>query len=388
MKRSTPKPIPAAFIQCFIQRAILIFCAMATAVAALAAPPANDPGVDPSLPRRPRSTPRLPGPKLPAAKPSVPMPAAPDEDSTSDRGARPAPSAKAISQWITELGSDSYSLREAATDHLIQAGRSAIDAVCSATQKDDLEVTTRSVQILSALLKAPDIATADAAESALARIAAVRNASTAAMAAAGIATDALADYEQVREERVLDEIRRFGGDVQINTMIPGNPEGVQITLESTWKGGLDGLKLLKHVPNLERLAIHGVPMTDRDLVDLNSLSQLTYVELCGTKVTVAATQKFAQAHPSTQVERRNAKLGVMGDLNGTCRITVVQPGSAAERAGLMIGDVVTKFQDRAVNDFQGLRAEIGAYDAGDKVKVEITRGNDTLQKEVTLGDWK
>lgn len=292
-----------------------------------------------------------------------------------------------ISQWISQLGSDSYTVREGASDNLIEAGRAAIDATVAATQKDDLEVTTRAVQILGALLKSNDADTADAAAAALTKVASVRNASTAALAAAGIATDALADYEEVRQGRILAEIRRLGGNVVIGASMIGNPDGVQIVLESDWHGGAAGMKLLKHVPSLERLSVHGVAMTDGDLSLLENLPRLSSLELFGTKVTLAASQKFGQTHPGVRVDRRsNAKLGIMGE-NGSCKIAMVQPGSAAEQAGLLADDVILKFRDHPVNDFATLTAEIGACEAGDKVTIEISRGSETLKKEVTLGAW-
>ena len=215
----------------------------------------------------------------------------------------------------------------------------------------------------------------------------MRNASTAALAAAGIATDALADYEEVRQGRVLADIRRLGGNVMIGASMIGNPDGVQIVLESDWHGGAAGLKLLKHVPSLERLSVHGVAMTDADLSLLEALPRLSALELFGTKVTLAASQKFGQTHPGVRVDRRsNAKLGIMGE-NGSCKIAMVQPGSAAEQAGLLADDVIVKFRDHPVNDFATLTAEIGACEAGDKVTIEISRGSETLKKEVTLGTW-
>ncbi|HEX3998799.1 MAG TPA: PDZ domain-containing protein [Pirellulales bacterium] len=302
-----------------------------------------------------------------------------------DTGAVASP--QAIGQWVGQLGSDSYTVREAASDALIQAGRPAIASVVAASQKDDLEVTTRAVQILAAMLKSSDVDTADAAATALTKIAAVRNASTAAMAAAGVATDALGDYEQMRQERTLAEIRRLGGTVVVGNPLTGSPDGVQITLDADWHGGAAGLRLLKHVPNLEYLSVHGVAMSDEDLAELRSLSRLSAVELFGTKVTAAGSEKFAQSHPATRVDRRsNAKLGIMGE-NGTCKIAMVQPGSAAERGGLMPEDVILKFQGRPVNDFATLTKEIGSCDAGDKVKLEISRDNQTIEKEVTLGAW-
>ena len=69
------------------------------------------------------------------------------------------------------------------------------------------------------------------------------------------------------------------------------------------------------------------------------------------------------------------------------QISRVEPGSAAERAGLLSGDIILKFQNRPVNEFQVLTAEIGACEPGDKITLEISRGSETLQKEATLGAW-
>ncbi len=54
----------------------------------------------------------------------------------------------------------------------------------------------------------------------------------------------------------------------------------------------------------------------------------------------------------------------------------------------MPDDVILKIRGRAVTDFAGLTAEIGAGEPGDKVTLEISRNGDTLKKEVTLGAWK
>jgi hypothetical protein len=299
----------------------------------------------------------------------------------------PAPSAQAIEQWIDELGSDSYTVREAASDHLVDAGRAAIEAVTAATQKDDLEVTTRSVQILAAMLKSHDIKTADAAADALMKIASVRHAAPAAMAAAGGATDALGDYVQIRQARALSEIGRLGGEIQIGDPSTGSPTDIVISLGSNWHGTGADWKLLHYVPNLEHLTIHGLPITDRDLSNFNGLPQLVELDLFGTKVTPTASADFAKAHPGIRIDRRGAKLGI-STINGSCQIEMVQDGSAAKRADLREGDVVVKFQGEAINDFTTLTNRIGACQAGDKVTIEVDRGGQTLDKQVTLGDWK
>jgi S1-C subfamily serine protease len=54
----------------------------------------------------------------------------------------------------------------------------------------------------------------------------------------------------------------------------------------------------------------------------------------------------------------------------------------------MAGDVVIKFQGHPVNDFDQLTAQIANCQAGDTVVIQIRRGGETLDKHVTLGEWK
>ena len=52
------------------------------------------------------------------------------------------------------------------------------------------------------------------------------------------------------------------------------------------------------------------------------------------------------------------------------------------------GDIVLKFQDQAVPDFETLTTLIGARAPGEKVTIVLRRGDVTLKKEVELGAWK
>jgi tetratricopeptide (TPR) repeat protein len=57
------------------------------------------------------------------------------------------PTKAQIAKWIKELGDDSFDVREAASKHLWQAGRSAEEAVQAATQDADVEVRRRAVEL-------------------------------------------------------------------------------------------------------------------------------------------------------------------------------------------------------------------------------------------------
>ncbi|WDE12589.1 Do family serine endopeptidase [Thalassomonas haliotis] len=61
----------------------------------------------------------------------------------------------------------------------------------------------------------------------------------------------------------------------------------------------------------------------------------------------------------------------------------VTTGSAAEEAGIMAGDVITKVNGKAVKTFQELKGKIGSIGAGKKVKITVIRG-DGDEKEFTV----
>jgi putative serine protease PepD len=65
-------------------------------------------------------------------------------------------------------------------------------------------------------------------------------------------------------------------------------------------------------------------------------------------------------------------------------VASVTSGSAAAKAGLKVGDVVTKFGDYTVSDPNQLTAAVREQPAGAKVKATIQRGGQTQEVEVTL----
>jgi putative serine protease PepD len=84
-----------------------------------------------------------------------------------------------------------------------------------------------------------------------------------------------------------------------------------------------------------------------------------------------------------------AFLGVQIDATVTGRagsvITSITPGSAAQRAGIQLGDIVVAVDDERIGDFTDLAAVIRDYAAGDIVEIEIERDGETLLLAVELG---
>jgi serine protease Do len=59
--------------------------------------------------------------------------------------------------------------------------------------------------------------------------------------------------------------------------------------------------------------------------------------------------------------------------------------SPAEKAGVKEGDVVIRFGDKDVTNFDSLKKAVNEYNPGDDVTVKVKRGDEILELKVTLG---
>ncbi|MEH1168594.1 trypsin-like peptidase domain-containing protein [Micromonospora sp. CPCC 205539] len=85
------------------------------------------------------------------------------------------------------------------------------------------------------------------------------------------------------------------------------------------------------------------------------------------------------SHPSLGV-------GVNEAEGGGALVASVTAGSAAEKAGLQRGDVVTKFGDKAINDSEDLVGAVQAGKVGDRVEVHYKRNGTEKTATVTLAE--
>ena len=195
---------------------------------------------------------------------------------------------------------------------------------------------------------------------------------------------------QVATDDVLKKLRELGAVVRSSDIGKVDSDNVNIKLREGWNGKPDDFKLLSRVLNLDWLEVIGVPITDDDLRQLDGLKHLARVYLYGTKVTTAGAELLTKMHPGIEIDRRgSAQLGIAGDTDPAgVKINVVLARSAADKAGLLAGDVITTLDGKDVGDYQRLQKRIGAHEAGDNVTIELRRGDETLKKEVTLGSWR
>lgn len=79
-------------------------------------------------------------------------------------------------------------------------------------------------------------------------------------------------------------------------------------------------------------------------------------------------------------------IGVRGSQDtGQARIVEVYSGTPAEKAGIRVGDIIVKFNDRRVTDFSSLQLLVNDCQPGDKVNVELLRENRRVLLEMVVG---
>lgn len=346
-----------------------------------------------------------------------------------------APSAEQIQQWIAQLNAERFVDREVATEKLISSGGAAVGPVLAATAENNLEVTTRAIYILQELALSGDAAVSDAAHAGLERIAQPRLTS-----AARRARTTLERLDSIRQERAIQDLRHLGASVADRQAdhVFGFVEGYTVELGEGWQGRVqdlsrlrwlrdagelvlqgpqvtdewlryvasmsqlpmltlkrakvtdDGLKQLAGLKELAVLSLIHVPVSDQVIDTLRQLQSVDKFRIYGGNLTAAGVQKLRQDLPNSDIDyRRGAFLGV-GCQDGTegCIIYTVRPGSAAEKAGLLMNDVILEYDGRKVTDYKTLMALIAANIAGDAVTIKVVRDGQSLSKHVTLGEWE
>ncbi len=314
----------------------------------------------------------------------------------------PAPVAKTpaspeqIARWTEELDDNRFDTRENAQLELEHAGAVALDEVAQAAHTGSLESSTRALNILLTWAESRDHELRIAA---LERIMKLSQRPTEAQLAGEILADA-------REEAALAKIVELGGqytaDPQLGAVIlnvGGRPvRSVQIVIGSHWKGGVEGLKHLHEVRRVTTLSLHSAPLGDEIVPALVDLPQLRRIELYGMKqLSSSAIQTLREKLPAfPQMDlavRSGAQLGIQGSRAGFAQVEGVIEGSAAQRAGLKQGDVITALDGEKIENFTALTDRIATFEPGDSVVLNITRPDQArnrtgeIEVKVTFDKW-
>jgi serine protease Do/serine protease DegQ len=87
----------------------------------------------------------------------------------------------------------------------------------------------------------------------------------------------------------------------------------------------------------------------------------------------------------TTIDAESAK-ALGSEVNRGALVSDIQPGSAAEEAGLKVDDIIVRVDNKKIDDSRALLNAIGLKGSGDTVRIELLRDGETRTVTATLGD--
>jgi hypothetical protein len=295
----------------------------------------------------------------------------------------PEPAPQQVQQWVADLDDAQFAVRQAATRKLREIGLVAVQPLAAAADGRQSEVTRRAVDVLDSLCESDDIDVAAAARDALERLVHSTHRLPAHRASVVLRG------QRLRQQRAaLAEIQRLGATVTSAVVEDGEMVIGSLVLGRKWEAGDEGLKYLVKLGRIEQLKLYGPQFTDEGLAYLTKLGGVQTLRLYATEISDDGQRHLQASLPGTSVDRRNgALLGVsgIGDARG-CRLITVKDGSAAERAGIEVDDVITAVNGVPIPDMTTLVAIIAKQRPGDRVKIGVQRGDEQLEKDIVLGE--
>ena len=348
------------------------------------------------------------------------------EDSVADQA---IPSTDDLHVLIEDLSHDSYFKREAAQRRLVAAGTLAVPVLLDALQKGDLESIERAMSALIEIgVKCTPNKDGEAWDR-LTHLSKVTSGRTAS--AARKVLDEVGDFRAAQAREWLQRAGVFIGQREL--LIGAVSSSRQIVqIDKDWNGDVDVLQWLKWLRGVRNARVMGKGLTQEVLEEVFTMPKLRsvalvdgtleetaldgirrqqtldsldirYVKLSdhqidqiaatplresltlmGTGVSNARVKAISEATPGLKIEHRmGGFLGVRCSSGvQPCSIDGVVPGSAAEAAGLIQGDIITQVDQVVVRAFEDLQATINEHVPGDELTVKFRRA--TVTKTVKL----
>lgn len=275
-----------------------------------------------------------------------------------------------IGRLIADLDHPDFSRREAASDELYAAGAWAIPAITIAVERGSAESSVRSIEVLQRLYRGDDEAVFEAVETAYTHLKSSDNLAVAARAER--AFDSGAD---TRQKRAVAQFERLGGiihytDRSYDRQPLARPMIEYVMVGKEWVGGEQGLRHLTRIEDIrtsgtQLYIIRGIEISEDTLLDL--IAEL----------------------PFLVIQRRGpARLGIRGQSRDLgCIVRGIDPGSAADLAGLKVQDEVLEIDGQPINSFDGLIEIVGEKQPGEEVPIVFRRGTETREVKAKLSGW-
>jgi hypothetical protein len=264
----------------------------------------------------------------------------------------------------------------------VAAGRVALDPLLAAANGDRPEPADRAVWILRRMSTSEDQSLRRPALETLTRL----------QNRPQIAAAARESLVALRHHEAVAAIEQLGGRYSESAMVIGTYALPRVIFDGDWRGGDAGLVHVEGLAAVGTVAVIGTEISADGLAQLQKVERLQDLVLIGTKLESSDVAKLQKLLPQVKIDyRRGALLGVVGnsiDGEGPPSVINVQAGSAAEIAGIKVGDRIQRFENQPVPSFQALTAMIGQHRAGDEVTLQVLRDGQPIEFKLKLGAWQ
>jgi hypothetical protein len=287
--------------------------------------------------------------------------------------------AEEIATWLKHLDDSRYQVREEATQRLLAAGNVALDPLLVVANGDRPEPADRAIWILRRLSRSRDN---NIALAALERLVQLEDRPA---IVAKAQTDLIERSVIACEER----LGPLGAEMasQIDALQATFVPILVVRLGEKWRGSAEDMRQVAQLKELRHFRLEGAPITDEVVKMFAEKEKLAYLLLFDTKVTPAAVDAVKAKHPDAMVYVRGpALLGVGAEVTkGGVLVKEVRPGTGAAAAGILQGDIIATIDGQPIPDFDRLTVRIAQHQPGDKVDIEIMRGEQRLKFQPVLG---
>jgi len=300
-----------------------------------------------------------------------------------------------IAALVGQLGADDFAQREAASRSLAAAGMAALGPLEAAIAGDDLEVASRAAEIVRGFLAMPlespapgprDAAPAPAAGpgadqpdrselSAAAERLLCRVSERPDGPLAGFAVAALDFHHRGMSQESRERLEALGAVISEDFSPLTGQRGLHVKLGTDWKGSADDVRLVPRLRQVVQVSVLGVRLDDSAAAALARVRGVERFELYGTGITDPAIELLRSRFPESRIDiRKGGKLGVGGQPSiGPCMLTQVLAGSAADKAGLQISDIVLAIDGTPVPNFESLTDKVGRHGPGETLVLDVQR---------------
>ena len=172
-----------------------------------------------------------------------------------------------------------------------------------------------------------------------------------------------AEENQLKQHRLALQIKKAGGDVEINMALYPASTVVGVDLHQTHAQDADLLQL-KAFPNLRTLNLYGTHVTDAGLENISTMRTLQTLRLANTEITDAglhSLQKLPDLHELglTHTKISDAGCATLATMKGLTELSL--SGSQITDAGLMQLQTLTRLKKLVLTKTSATKAGVAQF---------------------------